>query len=234
MPKGSESSNQSAWSYAKMLPGLLVFVVLAVVCLIHWRSPQPFSRVDLFAVGGILMNVLWWLEQTAFSLSLPPSSEVKVEVFGMNYDPQMAMSSSLLTLVEFAVFLDYGHWQLVPVLEQPLLQSIGLLFYLVAIAVLRWADVDLARHFQTSGDERQPVTHGAYRYIRHPRYAALTLSKLAFALIFASLIGWLLLALWLLIVRRRIRREEPHLREVFGGAYAAYTKNTARLLPFVY
>lgn len=234
MPEESASPTQSAWSYAKMLPSLLIFVALAVACLIHWRSPQPFSRVDFFAVGWILLNLLWWLEQTSFSLSLPPSSEVKVEVFGMRYDPQMAMSISLLTLVEFAVFLDYGHWQLLPVLEHPLLQSIGLLFYLVAIVVLRWADVDLARHFNTSGDERKPVTYGAYRYIRHPRYAALALSKLALALVFASLIGWLLLAVWLLVVRRRIRREEPHLQEVFGSAYAEYMKNTARLLPFVY
>jgi protein-S-isoprenylcysteine O-methyltransferase len=234
MPKGSESSNQSAWSYARMLPGLLVFVVLALACLVQWRSPQPFSRVDFFAVAGILMNVLWGLEQIAFSRSLPASSEVKVEVFGMKYDPQMAMSISLLTLVEFTIFLDYGHWRLLPVLEQPPLQSTGLLFYVAAVAVLRWADVELARHFRTAGDERKPITHGAYRHIRHPRYAALVLSKLAFALVFASLIGWLLLAVWLLVVRRRIRREEPHLREVFGSAYAAYMKHTARLLPFVY
>jgi protein-S-isoprenylcysteine O-methyltransferase Ste14 len=38
----------------------------------------------------------------------------------------------------------------------------------------------------------------------------------------------------LVAIRHRIEREEPHLRELFGSAYDAYARRTARLLPGVY
>jgi hypothetical protein len=49
---------------------------------------------------------------------------------------------AFLIVADLAVFLDYGHWRLVPALEQPLLKTLGSALYLgVALAlasVLGW------------------------------------------------------------------------------------------------
>lgn len=51
---------------------------------------------------------------------------------------------------------------------------------------------------------------------------------------FASILGWPLWLVMLLAIVRRIRREEAHLAALFGGAYGAYARRTARLLPGIY
>lgn len=57
-------------------------------------------------------------------------------------------------VADLAVFLDYGHWHLVPALEQPLLQSLGLGLYL---AVAIWRDTYLARYFSQENDKAVPM-----------------------------------------------------------------------------
>ena len=47
-------------------------------------------------------------------------------------------------------------------------------------------------------------------------------------------VGWPFVLVLLVAIRHRIEREEPHLRELFGSAYDAYARRTARLLPGVY
>jgi protein-S-isoprenylcysteine O-methyltransferase Ste14 len=36
------------------------------------------------------------------------------------------------------------------------------------------------------------MDHGPYRYVRHPRYSAAIVAKVAFALALASILGWVL------------------------------------------
>ena len=78
------------------------------------------------------------------------------------------------------------------------------------------------------------MTNGPYRFVRHPRYASILLIGLGAPLAFASIIGWPLFFALLLAIRHRIEREEPHLCQLFGSAYDAYARRTARLLPGVY
>jgi len=75
------------------------------------------------------------------------------------------------------------------------------------------------------------VTHGPYRWVRHPFYDALALLILAIALIAAN---WFILVAGavvfaLLAVRTRI--EEAKLLARFGEPYRAYQQRTGRFLP---
>lgn len=137
-------------------------------------------------------------------------------------------------IAELVVFLDYGHWHLAPALENKVLQSAGLSLYILTLLWLRWTDAALIRHFNDARAVREVITEGPFRYIRHPRYAALIASRIAFALVFASLPGWILAAGWVVAVRSRILREEPHLKDMFGPEYETYASKTARLLPGIY
>jgi protein-S-isoprenylcysteine O-methyltransferase Ste14 len=140
----------------------------------------------------------------------------------------------LLLIGELVVFCDYGHWRLTPWLERASLQFAGLGIYLLALVIVIWADYYLARHFATEKSARQVITTGPYRYIRHPRYAGLFITRLAFALTFASLFAWVSMGAWFLVVWRRIRVEERYLRDVFGTQYERYASRTARLLPGIF
>jgi protein-S-isoprenylcysteine O-methyltransferase Ste14 len=81
----------------------------------------------------------------------------------------------------------------------------------------------------------QPVVErGAYRYVRHPSYAA---GILLFAGIGLALGNWLSLAisslLPILAYWYRIAVEERALVETLGPAYVEYMKRTKRLIPFL-
>jgi protein-S-isoprenylcysteine O-methyltransferase Ste14 len=78
------------------------------------------------------------------------------------------------------------------------------------------------------------MTTGPFAIVRHPRYAGLLLAKLGFSLLFANVFAWASLLATILLIRRRIRLEETHLREIFGPGYSRYTERTPRLLPGIY
>jgi hypothetical protein len=75
------------------------------------------------------------------------------------------------------------------------------------------------------------VTHGPYRWVRHPFYLGVLLLLLG---AIVALQGWPALILFLVAVRltvRRARIEEQNLRIEFGSAYDAYAARVPFLLP---
>ncbi len=77
------------------------------------------------------------------------------------------------------------------------------------------------------------VTHGPYRFVRHPIYAGLIFGTLGWALFRGSLLGLALAALLFLFFDLKSRREEQWLREAYPG-YEAYQKQVKKLAPWVY
>jgi protein-S-isoprenylcysteine O-methyltransferase Ste14 len=132
------------------------------------------------------------------------------------------------------VFLDYGHWRLEPWLAQPALQSIGLGLYLAVTVWQIWTDSYLARFFNQDSAPPVPMNVGPYRFVRHPRYAAAIVGKVAMALTFASLFGWLLAIAWGFLLLNKIAVEEKYLRHLFGARYELYARNTAKVIPGIY
>jgi protein-S-isoprenylcysteine O-methyltransferase Ste14 len=83
----------------------------------------------------------------------------------------------------------------------------------------------------TTREGHQLVTHGPYRYVRHPLYTTGTLLSVALALMSALWwpVAWLVPGL--LLLHWRTPREEEHLVEAFGDAYREYQERTGRYLP---
>jgi protein-S-isoprenylcysteine O-methyltransferase Ste14 len=77
-------------------------------------------------------------------------------------------------------------------------------------------------------------TRGLYARVRHPSYLGLLLVNLGLVGVFRSALGLALLPVPLLLLVRRIRREEEFLLAEFGDDYRAYRARTACLLPGVY
>jgi protein-S-isoprenylcysteine O-methyltransferase Ste14 len=142
----------------------------------------------------------------------------RIDVFSGGY-----FAAAPLWIAEYLIFL-----------EQAALQGLGLVVWALTPAWLLWADVHLGRHFASAVARRHVLTEGPFRIVGHPRYAGLLASRAAFALVFASAPAWILFVVWVGVVLRRIRREERHLVETFGEAYAAYAEGRPRLVPGVY
>ena len=85
----------------------------------------------------------------------------------------------------------------------------------------------------TSGTrkEHQLVTHGIYRYIRHPLYTVGSSLFISFGMMADS---WFVAALGILtfiLMAIRTPKEEANLIEKFGDEYREYMKRTGRFLP---
>jgi protein-S-isoprenylcysteine O-methyltransferase Ste14 len=77
-------------------------------------------------------------------------------------------------------------------------------------------------------DPGKLLTEGIYARMRHPRYASVIGGTIGFALIANYLGAYLVTALCIAAIFPIIAMEERELRERFGGAYAAYSKNVPR------
>lgn len=125
--------------------------------------------------------------------------------------------------------------------EGSVIRSLGLVLMLVATVAFLWPRVMQERRYAwadpaTSREDivnHQLVTHGPYRFVRHPFYASVVIGYFAIQLVFAS--WWVLLSpliAWPII--RTIRAEEEQLLEDYPQEYVAYMKHTWRMIPFVY
>jgi protein-S-isoprenylcysteine O-methyltransferase Ste14 len=77
------------------------------------------------------------------------------------------------------------------------------------------------------------VTTGAYRYVRHPMYAALLLLAWGAFLKDASVASVALVAGASIMVVLTALRDEAECRNYFGLAYAEYMKTSKRFIPFL-
>ena len=234
MAEPAQASKQLKKNYWVVLFFSLVYPGVALACLRQWRAANPWSHVDFFSGGYLAVSLLWIAADTRWHKVIFRSAETLKEASGASYDPWLLRWITVFAVAELTVFLDYGHWCLVPALVQPALQATGVALCFLGGLWLVWTDSYLARHFASDPAVRKLINEGPYHYIRHPRYAAVLVSRIALALSLASVLGWVLALSWLLLILRRIRLEEAHLRELFAADYDAYAARTACLLPCIY
>jgi protein-S-isoprenylcysteine O-methyltransferase Ste14 len=96
---------------------------------------------------------------------------------------------------------------------------------------------ELGRNWSVSLEVRKKhelITHGVYRYVRHPMYSAFFLWAIAQILLlpnwiagFSGIIGFGIL------YSLRVGREERLMLDAFGEEYRAYMQRTARIVPWI-
>lgn len=77
------------------------------------------------------------------------------------------------------------------------------------------------------------VTHGPYRWIRHPMYTAFLLGAWALARTAVRDEAWLAWYVLMLVLWLKSRYEERWMREQHAG-YATYSARTRRFIPWLY
>jgi protein-S-isoprenylcysteine O-methyltransferase Ste14 len=127
---------------------------------------------------------------------------------------------------------------LVVLMASTIWQNINLLalpFLLASLALAAWAiKVMRLGHFNilpAIKDGAILITHGPYRYIRHPMYASILLAGLGLLIITFSWLRLLaFLVLWL-VLYLKLRIEEKLLAQHFPG-YSSYTKRSRMFFPW--
>ena len=212
---------------------LAVYLAAAVACLWQWNSAQPLARVDIFSGGVMLLFLIWSAGTIHFHRAIFQSPDVMREASGEVFDPLMFVWIAVFAAAELAVFLDYGHWRIVPLFVQPALQAIGLGICALTSLWLVWTDAYLSRQFHSLSG-RKILTEGPYRFVRHPRYAALIITSVGVSLAMGSILAWAIAIGWLWVNLKRVELEEGHLRKLFGAEYDSYASHTPRFFPGIY
>jgi len=110
----------------------------------------------------------------------------------------------------------------------------GIVVYALGLGLLTWTLRDLGTNLTDTVVTRRAhtlVTHGPYRWVRHPFYDAMALLILAIALIAAN---WFILvtgAVVFALLAARSQIEEAKLLARFGEVYRTYLDSTGRFVP---
>lgn len=111
----------------------------------------------------------------------------------------------------------------------------GAALMLAALWLFWRAHVDLGLNWSITLEmrkEQELITHGVYRRIRHPMYAAILLFAVAQGLLLQNwLAGWAGLVTFAILYFIRTPREEKMMSECFGESYRDYMRRTGRLWP---
>ncbi len=107
----------------------------------------------------------------------------------------------------------------------------------LGIAILVWAGLSLGNMNLTvmpdPRDTNQISTQGIYSYLRHPMYTSVLLCGIAVSFGAPSTLRWIALAVCLLVLVLKIKREE-HLLTARHPEYPVRMKGVARLCPGIW
>ncbi len=114
------------------------------------------------------------------------------------------------------------------------LRYVGVGLGVVTVPMLYWVFRSLGRNLTDTVATRKEhtlVTHGPYRWVRHPLYLVGTLFWIGFSLVSANWFVGLMSILSFVVVVARTPIEEAKLMERFGEQYREYRRRTGRFLP---
>jgi protein-S-isoprenylcysteine O-methyltransferase Ste14 len=114
---------------------------------------------------------------------------------------------------------------------------VGSAIMVIGFTLLLIAQFTLRRSYSSTlviREDHQLITHGVYRFTRHPIYLGAIMVSIGVPVYASSLYGLLVMSALILVLLNRIRIEERILTEEFGDAYRTYTEATRKLIPFIY
>lgn len=124
-------------------------------------------------------------------------------------------------------------WSMMPLPNwlRGLAALVGLGMLPAVYALFRAIGANISETYLTKTDHVL-VTHGPYRWVRHPLYSTATVIFVALSIVAAN---WFMLVMALLqtamLALVVIPREEAQLTQKFGAAYRTYQQRTGQLVP---
>ena len=126
-----------------------------------------------------------------------------------------------LTLLKLPVFFRY----------------LGIVMFLSGLIIRRISILRLKRQFSiyvAIQENHQLITTGIYSKIRHPIYLGAVFSLIGFVLVFPTLLGFLFIVIYSMLLTHRMAQEERLMLKHFGSVYEEYVSKSYRLIPHIY
>jgi protein-S-isoprenylcysteine O-methyltransferase Ste14 len=159
---------------------------------------------------------------------------VKLKESGLNMAVRAFLGLGYIgALVVYVFYPSLLGWAAIPLPAWA--RWVGAFIVILCVLLIWWVQWALDVQFDTTlhtQTDHQLITHGPYRWVRHPMYTTLFTMGLGWLLLCANwFIGAPLMAAILLLMGVRVKNEETVLIELFGQDYLAYMQKTGRFLP---
>lgn len=145
---------------------------------------------------------------------------------------------TIYACIALAVWLSYQGWTRYPPAPRTNLFWIGVVLMIAGMLFRGWAVRVLADYFTvdvTIRSDHRLIREGPYRWLRHPSYTGSLATFYGFALALGNVLSLLVIVVPVTAAfLRRIRIEEGVLADAFPDQYAAYARQTKRLIPFLW
>ncbi len=137
----------------------------------------------------------------------------------------------------FAPFNNWGFlgFSLIP--PSPLSGELGTAVCGAGVGFCLWARLTLGRNWSgtvTLKKDHELIQRGPYALARHPMYTGILTGLLGAAVTGGQWGNFLGVALLFFAMTRKMAMEETYMTDHFGRAYADYSREVKRLIPFVY
>ena len=113
----------------------------------------------------------------------------------------------------------------------------GIALLVAGLTIMIVAQITLFRSYSATlviREDHKLITHGIYRFMRHPIYTGAIMGLSGIAVYATSMYGFLVLSALIPVFLIRIRLEERLLTEEFGDEYLTYKMAVNKLIPFIY
>jgi len=183
---------------------------------------------------GIIGFVLWAISERWFQLSKSQQAD------GYQRDKGTYWLISLfwyLTVILSIIDANYTHWTTIDIPIKGL-RWLGIPLITIGIFVRIMARQSLKQQYSAivkTTENHKLITTGIYRRLRHPAYLGILMLILGI-----PLSSWSMLGLGIAImsgipaILYRIKIEEIFLNKVFGLKYKDYSKDTWKLIPYLW
>jgi len=182
----------------------------------------------VIALGLFLIRFIYW-----------KVTEVKADREKPRKDAAYSKKRMFTTGIGLLVFLQVIGVEILPIEENILVQSVGLLLVLVGFAVSMEGRRILGNNWAHAAEyqikkNHELVTASIYNYIRHPIYSGYFISLVGIELILSSFLSIVFVILAIPIMNMQAVNEEKILTEHFGQKYSTYKKRTSRFIPYLW
>ena len=117
------------------------------------------------------------------------------------------------------------------------LQLVGFLLLIPGFMLMQIAEKYLDKQFSievTLQKDHKLIQHGAYTYIRHPRYLGILAFFTGISIIFRSYLSLFMVIVLALVLIWRVYAEETLMKKEFGEEWKIYCRRSWRLIPLVF
>lgn len=174
----------------------------------------------------IIITILW-IGEFIFFPSLNKEERSKQKTF-------LIILAAILTIIIVNAVMA---WQNILLVESSVLQAVALVIYASGLIIRYWALIMLGTNFSRNVEvskEQELISHGPYKYVRHPSYTGLFLLATAVPLFVGNLLVFVLaIGLMYMVINRRIKEEEGFMEDVMGDRYVQWKNERYKLLPFI-